>query len=373
MIRFYRVTPVSVMFFRDPRPFTAGEQALARLQFPPRLTPFLGALRTKYLEKKAEGKPIPQLFPDIEGELKGISAIWFSMFKDNVPILPLPCDIFVKWKSLFGERFVYEKPTDDDNPLSVPVLKLQNMVKSLFSGDLENGKGKFAPPQYITLKGFLQYQSGSLPESSDLLPTNSLWEFENRVGIGLKPGAKIVERSKFYRMTVARPLPGVGFLVGAVFPDNADIPEIFDGTFTTRLGGEGHIAVWEKIDWIKGAQSSGKFRKIVSLSHIPIKRGGKARLDITNWCINKLDIISGWDYKERRPKPLVKALRPGTVLSVKLLNGSKPSKVYKISFGNYASILIIKDLVISMKDEKPHLVDFEPELGEPNTLFVIKN
>jgi len=74
----------------------------------------------------------------------------------------------------------------------------------------------------------------------------------------------------------------------------------------------------------------------------------------------------------------VKALCPGAVLSIKWLNGSIPSKVYKISFGNHDSILIIKDLFVSMekdsmKKDRPHLAEFEPELGEPNTLFVIKN
>ena len=135
MIKFYRVTPVSVVFFRDSRPFSAGEQALARLQFPPRLTPFLGALRTKFLEIKAnsENVKIPELFPDVETQLKQISIFWFSMLKDDQPLLPLPFDAFAEWQSLSTERFVYEKPPDESNsgkepPLEIPILNPENFM-----------------------------------------------------------------------------------------------------------------------------------------------------------------------------------------------------------------------------------------------------
>ncbi|RKZ00072.1 MAG: hypothetical protein DRQ10_04950 [Candidatus Hydrothermota bacterium] len=364
MIKFYRVTPHSVLFFRDPRPFTAGEQALARLQFPPRLAPFLGAIRTKYLEEKAGGKPISALFPYIEDDLKQISIFWFSLLKNGTSLIPAPCDLITSWKKLDESRFVTERLEVNgkfENP-KVPLL-------SPHKAEL------FESAHYLTPQGFAKYQNGELPSKGEYFSLDDLWEFENRVGIGLSYETKTTERSKFYRITVARPKKDVGFLVGVEFGDSIELPEIFDTTFTTRLGGEGHIAVWEKVNDAKLTNGSPHFSEVVALTHVPIKsnkQGSEYGFEIQNWCINKLDAVGGWDYKERRPKHLVRALEPGAVLIVQKGN-ALPSETYGIKFGNHGSITIVKNLVISINGNKPYLVDSRPKLGDPDILLVIKN
>ncbi len=355
MIVFYRITPVSVLFFRDPRPFTAGEQSLARLQFPPRLTPFLGALRSKFLEFKAKDdhKQISELIKEneIEEQLKSISICWFSMFKDNEPLLPMPIDAFVKWKELSHTRFV----TSDKNFLKAPLLifKTQEEIKKSAS--------------YLTLEGFRKYQKGLSPSKTDFLSIEDLWEFENRVGLTLMPEAKISERSKFYRITVARPKKGVGFLVGVKVKD--DLWPNMPARFTTRLGGEGHIAVWERVDGLaKVEKIKIQFRELVALSHIPIQKINSSEgIEISNWCLEKLDIISGWDYKNHRPKPLVKALKSGALV---FLQGQ--ASAYKIHL-NGLNFSVLKDYTLAIRDNKFYLVKFLPELGEPNSLFIVKN
>lgn len=357
---FYRITPVSVLFFRDPKPFMAGEQSLGRLLFPPRLTPFLGALRTKLLEDraKAEGKKIPEIFNNYEQQLRSISIIWFSIIKDNKPLLPLPFDTFTKWQLLTDDRFVFEKASDKEQMLKVPISNLKAY------------KTSSNPASYITIEGFCEYQNGSIPFADELFKTTELWEFENRVGITLNPELKTTERSKFYRLTVARLKQGVSFLVGVEHDDRIDLPE----TFTTCLGGEGHIAVWEKEDKVSGqlTEKLPHFKEIVALTHIPIKNTENPGFEIQNWCINKLDIISGWDYREHRPKPLVKALKPGTVITVKRSGNVTPCKAYEIDFDG-VKLTVIKNLTLSMKEEKIYLTGFTPDLGEPDSLFIVKN
>lgn len=364
MITFYKVTPVSVLFFRDPRPFNKGEQSLARLQFPPKLTPFLGALRSKFLEEKTkrEGKDIPEIFKANKQQIKKISIFWFSLMKDGTPLVPAPCDLYTDWKSLEESRFVTEKVKQNDgykNPI-VPMQKLQK-VESLKNAHC------------LTPEGFVKYKKGQLPSERDYCPFDKLWEFENRVGITLNPDSKTAERSKFYRITAARTKTGVCFLVGIDLGDDFELPEIFSTSFTTRLGGEGHIAVWEKINGFEVSENSGYAGDLVALTHVPIKNNGEPKFKVTNWCINKLDIISGWDYKDRRPKPLVKALKPGAVLLIGRTESSSRQKIYNIKFKDGHNISIVKDLVFSLKNDSPYLADFNPELGEPNTLLIIKN
>ncbi len=370
---FYRVTPHSVLFFRDPRPFSAGEQALARLQFPPRLTPFLGALRTKYLQEKAckEQKEIDEVFD--EKEVKQISVFWFSLMKDGTPLIPAPCDLLTNWKALDENRFVTEKVKVNgkhENP-KVPLLNPHK------AESLENAR-------YLTPQGIAKYQNGQLPSKGEYFSLNDLWEFENRVGVGLSPESKTAERSKFYRITVARPKKGVSFLVGVEFGDNIEMPPIFEKPFTTRLGGEGHIAVWEKKDIeAESLDKAPRFREIIALTHVPIKsskEGEKYEFEIQNWCINKLDSIGGWDYKEHRPKPLVKALKPGTVLRTKKINPTDKIKFFELEFDS-VTLSIAQDLSLfspkseKRKDEnneKHYLAKFSPDLKEPNTIFLIK-
>ena len=362
MIKFYRVTPHSVLFFRDPRPFTAGEQALARLQFPPRLTPFLGAIRTKYLEEKAGNNPISALFPYIEDELKQISIFWFSLLKNGTPLIPAPCDLITNWKKLDESRFVTER-LEVNGKFENPKVPLLNPHKAEL----------FESVRYLTPQGFAKYQNGELPSRGESFSLDDLWKFESRVGIGLSYETKTTERSKFYRITVARPKKDVGFLVGVEFGDSIELPKIFDTTFTTRLGGEGYIAVWEKFDSFKAVPRSVNFSELVALTHVPIISGDEPVFEIKNWCIDKLDIISGWDYKKHRPKPLVKALKPGAVLSVKQLGDSNSSKIHEVSLGVGESIFVVENLAASMNGRKIYLTRFKPELGEPNILFLIKN
>lgn len=363
MISFYKVTPHSVLFFRDLRPFTAGEQSLARLQFPPRLTPFLGALRTKYLETRArdENKKIKEIFYNYERQVNSISIFWFSLVRDNDPILPAPFDLLAEWKSLPDDRFVTEK-----DPLNIPILPKdkQKEINEL---------------QYISVKNLMRYLEGENLSPNDMISANKLWRFENRVGIMLSLDNKTAERSRFYRITVARLKSGVGFLVGVETADDVSLPN----SFTTRLGGEGHIAVWDKVGndefKVKESNTNLRFNKAIAIVHIPIKfLDGDTNIDaeiaIRNWCIGKLDNIGGWDYKNNHPKPLLKTLKPGSVLFPQF-GESFQCDIYEINF-NGARIRVVKDIFAFHKnnhDGKFYLGKISPELGEPNTLLIVKD
>ncbi len=359
---FYKVTPHSVLFFRDPRPFTSGEQSLARLQFPPRLTPFLGALRTRYLEDRArdDKKRVKEIFSTYEKQLKSISIFWFSLFKQGMPILPAPFDALAEWKQLPDDRFITEKEKD------VPVLQ-------------RNKNGKSKDLVYISVEKLGGYLKGEKISYDDFIFSDKLWKFENRVGIMLSPDKKTAERSRFYRITVARLKPGVGFLVGVEMDDNVSLPD----SFTTRLGGEGHIAVWDKVGndefKVKESNTNLRFNKAIAIVHIPIKfLDGDTNIDaeiaIRNWCIGKLDNIGGWDYKNNHPKPLLKTLKPGSVLFPQF-GESFQCDIYEINF-NGARIRVVKDIFAFHKnnhDGKFYLGKISPELGDPNTLLIVKD
>ena len=358
MISFYKVTPHSVLFFRDLRPFTAGEQSLARLQFPPRLTPFLGALRTKYLETRArdENKKIKEIFYNYERQVNSISIFWFSLVRDNDPILPAPFDLLAEWKSLPDDRFVTEK-----DPLNIPILPKdkQKEINEL---------------QYISVKNLMRYLEGENLSPNDMISANKLWRFENRVGIMLSLDNKTAERSRFYRITVARLKSGVGFLVGVETADDVSLPN----SFTTRLGGEGHIAVWNKVGdeslKVDKSESDVRFKKAVAIAHIPIKSSGvNPKIAIKNWCIGKLDNIGGWDYKNNFPKPLLKTLKPGSVLFPRF-GGPLEYDIYEIDF-NGTKTKVARDLFAFYRNEMDefYLGKISPELGEPNTLLIIKD
>ncbi len=356
MIRvFYKITPHSVLFFRDSRPFKAGEQSLARLQFPPRLTPFLGALRTKYLEVKArdENRRVKDIFSKYEEQVKSISIFWFSIMMDGEPILPVPFDLFAEWKPLSEDRFVTEIGNSD-----VPILQNDNPK--------EHKK-----PQYITVDKFMGYLKGENLSPDDFISADELWRLENRVGLTLAPGTKISERSRFYRITVARFKQGVEFIVGVEMGNDVELPH----SFTTRLGGEGHIAAWGRVDdkafKIKKDESHVRFKKAVALTHVPIgNSSGGPKIVIKNWCINGLDNVGGWDYRNNRPKPLMKALKPGAVLLPET-NGSIQCDIYELDFSG-AKIMVVKDMIGIYEKDRFYLDRFSPELGEPDTLLAVK-
>ena len=68
----------------------------------------------------------------------------------------------------------------------------------------------------------------------------------------------------------------------------------------------------------------------------------------------------------------MKALKPGTVITAKRSGNVTPCKAYEIDFDG-VKLTVIKNLTLSMKEEKIYLTGFTPDLGEPDSLFIVKN
>lgn len=354
--RGFRLIPDDVLFFRDGRPATRGDDHYLASVFPPHPSTLYGALRTRRLLD--EGVDVSRLGPDREGlwselsaELREEVGEWggfgslalrgpWLVRDENEVLLPAPADLGVSLAppakpSRSGEpqpptvqrvaRFLPE-PEGSESPgsHSHPLAPLLPFVEA--DGEWTPWPAA-TPPRavrgwYLTPGGFSRWAQGGCPAPSDFVHQSDLWADEPRVGVAIDEDERTALAGHLFTFGFVRVRKWI--TLGFEVCNTALRPER-----RVRLGGEGRTC------WLTGGPPlpdpvEGSFRELRLAFATPClaDRGawppgfsptaleaklGTGRLRLRGASVPGHVEVGGWDLARGRPKPLRRAIPAGAV------------------------------------------------------------
>jgi len=341
-----------VLFFKDSRPFNAGDAHLARTQpFVPPMT-VTGAIRAalysvngeKYSSLINVGEEEPGF------EVKGV--FWCrekgskneekneSNRKECEELFPLPRDIV----SVKG---------DEGDELTV--LTVHRPMHG-YRVATANGRIHFSETGgYLPERTLIEYLKGELDDVKDIsakvIPTGEVFKRETRVGIRLE-GSKTTVEGLLYRTENLRPERDIK--VVAWVENDPNLEEGLKKAGAIRLGGEGHFAFidvknenpWKEIENSVAVEGdcirlyvatpliiqtdSGYTWDILKLNEVVKELAGVGvQAELVKAFVSKPVRIEGWDVVRKRPKKPRFAVLAGSVYYLKVKEG-KVNPVMKL-------------------------------------------
>ncbi len=333
------ISPLDVSLFRDPKPFSAGEDVIATSVFPPSPSTFYGAIRTEILSRqnftfqtRGQIKNKQNLINQIDSLTKDLSIIGpFISDEYNFEYFPLPKDV-VKIKG--EDRYVQLKPSVLTRFKSdLPANPL--WVRTRYDEYIEERTGLISDSD---LKGYLEDKDAGHPIES------GIFQKEERIGIKKSSSTKTTEEGFLYIVEYVRLNSQNGYsgftldIEGSVnLPDEGFL----------RLGGESRAASYKKIpdrawsdDGIKEIVTKTRLFKLYFLTPAIFNGGWVAewmlkgekdglRFKLISACIGKPAHIGGFDIVMDRPKPMKKAVPAGSVYFFEL-TGGEVDELFKV-------------------------------------------
>ncbi len=359
------IKPLDVLFFRDSRPFTAGESHRAKSAFPPTPYPFVGAIRSRiladvlplvgsdfraYRERITGDKPRTQnldVVVDVIGDADNYGRLRF-----RGPFLARKCPggeyepLFLPPRDLFRERCL--------NPLRAGQLPSDVSFAPVGGGKLgllwsREPLGKNLKDTLLTPAELAAYLVGGTAPS-DVLDIEKVVKRELRVGIALKVGQRVAQEGMFYMPEVLRlgsEDGAAGFLVEVSGLEFTDLPKndyTFEDKGLLQLGGEGRAALYKCVSGDPLGEladlkqtitpkilktklfklylatpaifQQGWLPDFIDGDTLKIKSGSGldgVELELLAAAVGKPLPIGGWDLARRQPKPMYKAVPPGSV------------------------------------------------------------
>ncbi|MEO0297373.1 MAG: type III-B CRISPR module-associated protein Cmr3 [candidate division WOR-3 bacterium] len=328
-----KISPNDTLFFRSGRPFAMGFETWTDTIFPPYPSTIYGALRTFLIFERSSlrefksGKYKDIGTPDKKGTMKIIGPFIFNSENGKI-YLPSPLDLVMKKENkkkdkLFQisklkkpEIFYAEYPLED-----ILIYPKREQVESA-EGYLDS----------ITFKEYLQGQNREYSFIS------GFYTPEPKIGIARDDITLSSKEGYLYRIPMIRLKKDYCFLVKIDGIDN--MPE--KGLFA--LGGEGKTVKFEKIndnpledlENMNFELKDGIF-KIYLVTPAIFEKGwlpgwinaetlegekDGIKLKLIACSIGKFIRIGGWDIAKGEPKPMYKAVPPGSVYYFKVLSGS---------------------------------------------------
>lgn len=363
----FRFEPHDVLFFRDGKPSSLGEDHYHRSIFPPHCSTLYGAIRTRRLVDahvdlaKLSAATWNELVPkELQSEIgtpqtfgtASMRGPWLTRRqKQDEPdevLLPAPSDLGIIEKRATGTApprvttVVRYRPDEDSasaaSSWSHPFALLrpyrrEGAAWTPFTVPPEEDDPAPAQGWFLRLPGMEAWLDGDVPEPEDFVHSSELWREEVRTGVGLKENVRSSETSKLYTFGFVRLMPGV--CIGFDLSECALTPGV-----PISLGGEGRTGTL--LDGpplaLTSRSAEGRFSLYLGTpaffdngcvpdsfdpqTNQGIVAGAPCRL-ISPVC-RGFDLIGGWDVARMRPKPLRRALPAGTVLLFEQINAPAP-------------------------------------------------
>jgi CRISPR-associated protein Cmr3 len=325
-VHWLSIEATDVWMFRDSKPFSAGQNFVARSMFPPSPQTMQGILRSAYLETRgvdwrayASGRERQDLYDDV-GDASTLGQLRLhgphlarSAANDSIErMLPAPRDLL--WSAA---KSAYQ--------LMAPG-KLQAVTDEPFNG----WQPTLRPPgsegfselegHWLSEEQFSAYLTG---RASDITgaptPAEHLFDFEERPGLGLSRERRTAdtEAGLYYRARFVRPAAETRLLVGASL-------EMFQKAHTVRMGGEGRTGTITPVNYQPSSASTQRGDvRIVLLTPAWFDGGwGPASGDWSPWVgsgelvsfvAGRPTLLSGWNLAAGKPRPLRAFVPAGSV------------------------------------------------------------
>lgn len=336
--RSFRLVPDDLLFFRDGKPSSLGDDHYLRSVFPPYPFTLYGAVRSRRLideriDLRALNRDAWAALPE---ELRAELGPWGGfgtlelrgpwLVREGEVLLPAPLDLAVRLQSAssgaprVAEVFRLHSWTSDPGEASHGLGPLRYHPEPAGSADPEPPRGWWIRPE-----GLEAWQDAELPEPDHLVHQSELWIDEPRTGVGLQEDRRSGKEGLIYTFGFIRLRPGValGFDLrgGDLQPDRR-----------LRIGGEGRTAWLEEGPPLPAAPSpaapgqparaglrialatpalweSGALPPDAGDAAGPILDGAAIRTAVVPGSIP----VGGWDLAQARPKPMQRAVPAGSV------------------------------------------------------------
>jgi len=333
---YLEIKPLDVLFFREFKPFTSGEDVFARSLSTPPLTTIRGALRAHYFRNnpsKFNKKTLndPTKDPTYNLTIKGL---YYKIINknDNITSLYLqkPLDV-VKVQNSTGEHMFQRlklETINDDIILSVP-----SYIHRIFVSPSEKLVRKQPDNMLMSIDAFIEYLS-----STNEFPADRFIDFsdviteEPKIGIKISSETRTTEEEMFYYIITNRYETDkyeTSFIVEVEnLPDSTGL---YDKEII-KIGGEGKLAEIKKCKnsreiskikelrtfWLQNNLGSNNLFSIYLFTPTPLDYIApllnNSGLKLETYMMTNPALIGGYSLQKRAPKKTMKALLPGTIL-----------------------------------------------------------
>jgi CRISPR-associated protein Cmr3 len=357
--RGYRLVPEDVLFFRDGKPSSIGDDHYLRSIFPPYPSTLYGLVRTQRLFEEGCDLTVvseawwKSLSADLRGQigewnghgslrLRGPWLVQESQSSSDASqdtaydiLLPAPDDLrifTVPAEAPIGSRKVTKvvrllpEAARDGRSWS---HNLAAMVPwTCDNGEWhpdtdENHDGNDPEPAhgwFLTMRGVESWMAGLVPSAEDFVDSSTLWSVETRTGVGLQKTQRMSMDRMLYTFGFIRLNRGIslGFELtgGSLQPDRH-----------VRLGGENRLALLQdgpsltsKLESLgDGPKDDGVFALITpgiygnpDLSD----NGSVPDAQVSAAVVSETVRVGGWDLAHHGPKKLWRAVPAGSVFYI---------------------------------------------------------
>ncbi len=317
-MRYFHLTPLDTLFFRDGSPFDAGEtgQMEVRGVFPPGPATVAGALRAAFARQlgwNGDSRSWDASIIEKLGEGDNLDPLRFSglyLARNGEPLFPAPLHLL----RAGGTQHLSRLKPGGELHTDIGGVRLPEVEKRYDAEGREIGGFKPLEDTYLTLEAMRDVINGGLPDPADIIPADRLWASEARVGIQRDRETRTTREDALYQTVHARLVPGVGLVMGVNGYDGS-APGI------STLGGESRMVSLEPYDHFTLPEapdpepSGGTLRYTVTLitpAGVVSRPGDSLPGAVVSACIGKPVMIGGWDGKARRPKGLEPHLPAGS-------------------------------------------------------------
>ncbi|MEQ8704128.1 MAG: type III-B CRISPR module-associated protein Cmr3 [Phaeodactylibacter sp.] len=331
---YLQITPFDGLFFGKGRPFSIGDESWTEAELLPPPGVVWGALFSQLW------------YRDNNTPLDALKIGRIMLLGENVTqcYLPAPLDIFIEDEVRRHHHNFYWQ---DDHGFLTKREEQNVLLKPLTDEKVE------LPEGYLLSVGSLEAYMGA-HEDFNTLELSNVQEIvgqEFKIGIGRDAHRRTAEEGKLYTVHFSHLQPGYCLLVEAEYPD--DYPD----SGILKLGGEGKMAHFEKVEAQTAAdvkavlaprlpEGKSDFFKLYLTSPAYLdKQGhpvflGNKPFRVEGGVTGKPYLLGGFDYKQRRPKPMHYVAPAGSVYILEYKGNAGPISTQQaqseLGYGEYS-------------------------------------
>lgn len=306
--------PLDVWLFRDGRPFNREIDHRAASLFPPLPTVIQGAIRTHYIEQNGGlSAYLAGKLPEVERVVGKKGAPPPDSFRLSGPFVvreqdkrliryfPLPGHAYQD-----GNSYRLLKPSHREEIVTNLNTSLQLLwMQADPTKQADDEGGRWLPEQI--LQTLLTRQE--LPDDTDLIKGNTLFQREHRLGIDRLDESLSSEEGAIYQVEFIRPCPDMGLYVA--IEGISDWPQ----SGILRLGGEGRLATYQTIDALDSLMAPTTTPEQFTLTFLTptwFERGWQpanwskffaGSLKLVAVAVNRPMVMGGFDLAKQEQKP----------------------------------------------------------------------
>jgi len=325
------ISPLDTLFFKNAKPFSAGDESWADGMFLPNPSTIYGALRAIYFRNNPHEIDKANSENDPTKDLV-IHKIYLKQNK-NV-YFPLPLDVvYKKGKEIDGSYILQHKKQNTISNSNVDYLQTLSNNETVEKFD----------NSFLSIRNFKKYQNSNSEKFRGFDEIKNIDKFiinEPKIGIKINKYTQTVKEGYLYRIDFKR----LEIIDDKYQKSKAKIAVEFSGldiedSKIIRLGGEGKIATIQEIKEVEidfPKNISKKFKlylltpAIFNNGWLPSKINNdtlvwedeEVKLKLLTASIGKYKLIGGFDMKKNRPKLMYRAVPEGSVYYFEILEGN---------------------------------------------------